>query len=596
MFLNKILAGLFGTRNGHNEESASISLALLRSHIIGADHVIETPYGERLLTYADYTASGRSVDFIEDYIKEILCLYANTHTEDDTTGRTMSQLFHQAEVMIRDAVGADERDCILTCGDGATLAIYRLQQILGIALPPATSKRIDDQLQKSLDSETYEALIVEMDQSKPVVFVGPYEHHSNEISWRSSHATVVEVELDKDGGIDLDHLEALLKDEKYKNRQRIGSFSAASNVTGIKSPVHDIACLLHKHNAIACFDYAASAPYVDINMNPKGYKDGEDPSLDAIFISPHKFLGGPGAAGLLVFKKSLYDGSLAPSVSGGGTVAYVNKKEQDFFDEIELREHAGTPGILQALRAALVFALKNVISTTAIAAREHTALQDAFTRWHKHPNIEILGNPNPDKRVGIVSFNINTESGAVLHPKFVTTLLDDLFGLQTRAGCACAGPYGHRLLGIGNTLSDKFRDAIAGGTHGLKPGWCRLGFHYAMDEAEVDFIIRTVEFVADHGEYFVGQYDFDLESGTWSHKKTCCRDASLCIMTAMKSKNQASGKLTLEQRRTLYDSYLRDAVAEAKNAQAQNIPLDVILDGTLGELQFFVLSRDTLVT
>ena len=319
------------------------------------------------------------------------------------------------------------------------------------------------------------------------MFVGPYEHHSNEVTWRQGLATVVEVNLAADGGIDLAHLESLLQAPEYQGRLRIGSFSAASNVTGMRSPVREIAKLLHANDAFACFDYAASAPYVEIDMNPPLDDDGGDASLDAVFLSPHKFLGGPGSSGVLVFNERLYSKGLGPSVAGGGTVDYVSPHDQDFIADIEEREKAGTPGVLQTLKAALVLELKQRIGVARIEAREHELLRRALRRWSAHDGIEVLGNPDPSRRIGIVSFNLRDARGRYLHPKFVTVLLNDLFGIQSRAGCSCAGPYGHRLLGIDQPTSELYRDWVRKGFQGIKPGWCRVGFHYAMDDAEADY-------------------------------------------------------------------------------------------------------------
>lgn len=586
-----ILSGLGSKKSSHQ----NLSIDKLRAFIIGTDRVIETPYGKRTISYADYTASGRGLEFIEDYIKDLQCLYANTHTEDDTTGRTTSELFHQAEEIIKKSVGATDDDCVITCGDGATAAIYRLQQILGVAIPPSTFNHMKEQMISAVSEEGYAAIEKQMEKTGPVVFVGPYEHHSNEVSWRASLATVVEIELNDEGNIDLDQLECELQKEEYQNRLRIGSFSAASNVTGMISPVHEIACLLHKYDALACFDYAASAPYVKIDMNPAGYPLGEDPSLDAVYISPHKFLGGPGSSGLLLFKKSIYENSLGPCISGGGTVSYVNKTEEDFFPEIELRERAGTPGILQTLRAALAFALKDALSTEEIEKYEYKQLDKAFGRWLKNEKIEILGNQDPHKRVCIISFNIRTNNGSYLHPKFVTALLDDLFGLQTRAGCACAGPYGHRLLNIDRTLSNKYRTLISKGINGIKPGWCRLGFHYSMDDIETEMIIKAIEFVAEYGECFVSQYNFDTISGLWSHKNAAKIDCELSIESAFSLIPAKKKPLSLTERQNLYNSYFDQALSAAKIAQCAKTPLDAKLDGEGGELQFFAIARETVV-
>ena len=291
----------------------------LRQQIVGVDSTFKTPFGERLMVYCDYTASGRCLRFVESYLQSLQRVYANTHTEDDITGRSMSQLLHEAEEAIKNSVNAGPSGRIVACGTGATGAIDKLQQIVGVSLAPATRQNINrmlDEAYGSFDASEFQAVL---EKHRPVVFVGPYEHHSNEISWRESLATSVEVRLTADGNIDLVHLEELLQAPEYQDRLRIGSFSAASNVTGIRSNVRDISSLLHKYGAIACFDYAACAPYVEIDMNPEPQGD-EDPSIDAIFISPHKFLGGPGSSGVLVFNERIYHRDLPPSMSAGGTV------------------------------------------------------------------------------------------------------------------------------------------------------------------------------------------------------------------------------------------------------------------------------------
>ena len=281
-----------------------LSPAYLRQQIVGVDSTFETPFGERLMVYCDYTASGRCLRFVESYLQSLQRVYANTHTEDDITGRSMTQLLHEAEEAIKKSVNAGRSGRIIACGTGATGAIDKLQQIVGVALSPATRRNIDnilDERDSGFDSESFKKLLGD---KQAIVFVGPYEHHSNEISWRQSLATTVEVRLDASGNIDLGHLQELLQLPEYQNRLRIGSFSAASNVTGMRSDVRKISSLLHAHGAIACFDYAACAPYVEIDMNPDATGD-EDPSIDAIFVSPHKFLGGPGSSGVLVFNERI---------------------------------------------------------------------------------------------------------------------------------------------------------------------------------------------------------------------------------------------------------------------------------------------------
>ena len=425
-------------------------------------------------------------------------------------------------------------------------------------------------------------------KSQPVVFIGPYEHHSNEISWRESLATTIEVRMDAGGNIDLSHLEELLQDPAYQNRIRVGSFSAASNVTGMRSDVREIASLLHKYDAIACFDFAACAPYVEIDMNPEPEGD-EDPSIDAIFISPHKFLGGPGSSGVLIFNERIYHRDLPPSVSAGGTVDYVGLDSQDFISSIEEREKAGTPGVLQTLKAGLVFQIKDRVGVKYIGEREHQLTTRAFKKWADIDSIEILGNPDPAQRVGIISFNIKSATGIYLHHKFVTALLNDLFGIQSRAGCSCAGPYGHRLLEIDHDTSERFRDVVQDGYCGMKPGWCRVGLHWVMDDAEADYVIDAVLFIASYGHLFLSVYDFDLCSGTWTHTHSIAALKTFSLDAAINNDNTGPAVLTLPLRKQLYDHYMTEAkrwVEKLKNEAAG--PLGK-LDGELGELQFFSL-------
>ena len=542
----------------------TLDLHFLRSQIVGVDTRLETPFGERLMLYADYTASGRSLHFIEDYLLRHQRLYANSHTEDDVTGCVTTELLHQAEERIKQAVNAGPDGRIIACGTGATGAIDRMQQIVGVKLPAASRALLHSLLGGFLGPEQAAAFDAYCRRHQPVVFVGPYEHHSNEISWRENQATVVEVALAEDGGIDLHHLEALLQDPAYQDRLRIGSFSAASNVTGMRSPVYDLAKLLHRYGALAFFDYAACAPYVAIDMNPSPDHVADGAFLDAVFVSPHKFLGGPGSSGLLIFNQRCYHPELPPSIAGGGTVDYVGPVDHDFIHDIEAREKAGTPGILQTVRAALAFEVKAAVGIGRIERREARMLRAAFARWGANPRIEILGNPDPDRRVGIVSFNIRDPKGQYLHPRFVTTLLDDLFGIQSRAGCSCAGPYGHQLLGIDQQKAEEYREWITRGYHGVKPGWCRVGFHYAFDEAEVEYLLSCVEFVAEHGHRFVHLYRFDAKSGGWRHKRWQQRGVRFSLGDALQADRIEPQTLTESARKSLYQTYLTQAVELAR--------------------------------
>lgn len=567
--------------------SCTLDFDFLRSQVVGADATVSTPFGDRLMVYADYTASGRCVGLVERYIQNLQRIYANTHTEDDISGRSMTHLLEQAESAIKQSVNAGPDGRIVCIGTGATGAIDKLQQIIGVALPPATRAHLTQMMRAALGDEAEAQFAEYLRAHQPVVFVGPYEHHSNEISWRQNLATVVEVRLSPDGGIDLEHLEALLQDPAYQGRLRIGSFSAASNVTGRRTPTHRIAALLHQYDAIACFDYAASAPYVKIDMNPPPGEYEGDASLDAVFISPHKFLGGPGASGVLVFNKRLYHPELPPTVSAGGTVDYVGPDSEDFIVDIEEREKAGTPGVLQILKAGLAFQIKDRIGVAAIEERERELLARTFERWRDNRNIEILGNPDPAQRIAIVSFNLKDHRGRYLHPKFVTSLLNDLFGIQSRAGCSCAGPYGHRLLEIDHDTSERYRKWIRKGFCGIKPGWCRISLHYVMDDLEVAYILDAIDFVAEHGYRFLPLYNFDVHSGAWQHKYDEVALEGFSLETALECAGYLSRGLTDSERELLYRSFLIEARRLAAELAREQAPEEHQLDAELEALKFF---------
>jgi len=574
--------------------TCKLDFEFLRNQVVGADATVTTPFGDRLMVYADYTASGRCLGLVERYIQNLQRIYANTHTEDDISGRSMTHLLEQAEQSIKISVNAGPDGRIICVGSGATGAIDKLQQIVGVALPPATRQKLTAMLTDMLGEEADARFAAYLQAHQPVVFVGPYEHHSNEISWRESLATVVEVSLDGEGGIDLQHLETLLQDPAYQNRMRIGSFSAASNVTGMLTPVHEIAALLHRHGALACFDYAASAPYVEIDMNPTPGKYPGDASLDAVFISPHKFLGGPGSSGVLIFNKRIYHSELPPSVSAGGTVDYVGPDSQDFIVDIEEREKAGTPGVLQILKAGMAFQIKDRVGVEAIEERERELVDRTFERWRDNPNVEILGNPDPARRIGIISFNLKDPRGKYLHPKFVTTLLNDLFGIQSRAGCSCAGPYGHRLLRIDHDRSERYRKWIHKGFCGIKPGWCRISLHYVMDDLEVDYILDAIDFVAGQGYRFLPLYDFDMRTGAWLHKSDCVGLEGFSLDTALECPGYQSRILSAGERRILYAGFLAEAGELAAGIAARKAPDEHHLEAELEELKFFSVPQTSV--
>jgi selenocysteine lyase/cysteine desulfurase len=574
--------------------NCTLDFDFLRSQIVGADAQVETPFGERLMVYADYTASGRCLGLVEKYIQNLQRIYANTHTEDDISGRSMTHLLEQAEHAIKQSVNAGPDGRIICVGTGATGAIDKLQQIIGVALPPATRRSLTTMMDAALGEEAHAEFSRYLREHQPVVFVGPYEHHSNEISWRENLSTVVEVRLAPDGGIDIGHLESLLQNPAYRDRMRIGAFSAASNVTGMRTPVHEIASLLHQYNAIASFDYAASAPYVEIDMNPPAGKYPGDASIDAVSISPHKFLGGPGATGVLVFNQRIYNRDLPPSVSAGGTVDYVGPTSQDFIHAIEEREKPGTPGVLQVLKAGLAFQIKDQIGVEAIERREAELLNRVFGRWRDNDNVEILGNPDPARRISIISFNLKDHRGKYLHPKFVTTLLNDLFGIQSRAGCSCAGPYGHRLLDIDFEKSEQYRKWISKGFSGIKPGWCRVSMHYVMDDIEADYIADAIEFVADHGYYFLPLYNFDVHTGAWLHKCDCVCLEGFSLESALECRGYQSRALSTGERKHLYGAFLGEARELAEQLTRQQLPQEHRLEEELEHLKFFSVPEPSM--
>ncbi len=476
----------------------------IRDAIIGEDRMIDGPYGTRRVTYADYTASGRSLGFIEEYIRhEVLPLYANTHTETSGTGLQTTRLREDARRIIHSAVGGSDDDVVLFCGSGATGAINKLIDILNLRIP------------NDLDQKYGLADHIPADE-RPVVFIGPYEHHSNELPWRESIADVVVIHEDPDGRIDLEHLEKEL--EAYADRPlKIGSFSAASNVTGIGSDTRATASVLHKHGALSFWDFAAAGPYVKIEMNmADSENDGDLIYKDAIFISPHKFIGGPGTPGVLVVKRHLLDNKV-PSVPGGGTVAYVNPGEHRYLDDPIHREEGGTPAIVESIRAGLVFQLKDSVGEDVIREKEHEFIQRAIARWRTNDNIHILGNLDA-WRLSIVSFVVR-HGDRYLHHNFVVALLNDLLGIQARGGCSCAGPYGHRLLGIDLTTSKEFEREIVRGCEGVKPGWVRVNFNYFISETAFEFILDAVDLVATHGWKLLPDYTFEPTTGLWRHRR-----------------------------------------------------------------------------
>jgi len=481
----------------------------------------------------------------------------------------MTNLLHKSEKIVKSELNVSKNCFVLEAGAGATGAVLRLSEILGLYFAPATRERFKELIEnsninKECKKNVFEELKKELHQNGPVVFIGPYEHHSNILMWRESIAEVVEINLNEEGYLDLNDLEKKVKDKKYSDRVKIGSFSAASNVTGIKTDVYKVADILHENDAIACFDYAASAPYVKIDMNPESGS-----YLDAVFFSPHKFIGGPGACGILVINSKIYDNTIPPTTAGGGTVDYVSELGQDYYKNPEEREKAGTPGIIQAIKASLVIELKNKIGIDKIEELEYLYTKKFMDRFKDNKNLVILGPKDPSKRVSIISFMVEYE-GKHLHPRFVTRLLNDLFGIQSRAGCACAGPYGHRLLGINSEKSEIFRKIIQKDIHSLKPGWTRINLHYTMTEEEIEFLMDAVEFLSNYGFLFLKEYEIDLMRGNWLHKESIEQIdliKNFGIETSFEYIGNSNEYDEIIDRSAEYNKYMNEAKTKAKELE-----------------------------
>ena len=493
----------------HPSDPAAL-IERIRASVIGDHEAVAGPFGLRRVTYADYTASGRALTFVEDYLRDaVLPLYANTHTESSGTGLQTSRFREDARAIIRSAVGGNADDhAVIFTGSGMTGAINLLVGVLELRIPAGLDERYG--LRAHIPAN-----------ERPVILIGPYEHHSNELPWRESIADVIVIGEDADGRIDLARLAAALRETEGRPL-RIGSFSAASNVTGILSDTRAISILLHRHGALSFWDFAAAGPYVEIEMDPRrpapdgGAPDG-DADLDykdAIVVSPHKFIGGPGTPGVLVARRELFRNRV-PTSPGGGTVAYVNPLEHVYLDEPEHREEGGTPAIVESIRAGLVFALKEAVGVETIRRREEDFIDRAIASWSAEPGIGILGNPELP-RLSIVSFTVRHE-GRYLHHNFVVAVLNDLFGIQSRGGCSCAGPYGHRLLGIDIETSHAFEREISRGCEGIKPGWVRVNFNYFISEAVFSYITDAVAMVARDGWRLLPWYRFEPATGMWRH-------------------------------------------------------------------------------
>lgn len=467
-----------------------------RLNTIGHDAEYDTPYGRQRLIYADWIASGRLYKPIEERLSyEIGPFIGNTHTETSETGTSMTRAYHEAHKRIKKHVNAGPEDVIITAGFGMTGVIVKFQRMMGLKMCGQLT-----------DSKCFK------EKERPVVFVTHMEHHSNHTSWFETMSDVVVLAPDKDLLVDPEELRRQL--ENYKDRPlKIGAFTACSNVTGVGTPYHQLARIMHENGGFCFVDFAASAPYSDINMHP------EDPleKLDAVLFSPHKFLGGPGSSGVLIFDRSMYK-SRTPDQPGGGTVDWTNPwGEYKYVDDIELREDGGTPGFMQAIRTALCIELKERMGTVNIAKREEELLERAFHGMDKIPGLHILAN-NQRKRLGVISFYFEN-----IHYNLVVKLLSDRYGIQVRGGCACAGTYGHYLLDVSYEHSKRITELINHGDLSQKPGWVRLSLHPTMTNYELDHILNALEEISLHHQTWMKEYMYNKHTNEFRHIRDNCQ-------------------------------------------------------------------------
>jgi YD repeat-containing protein len=465
----------------------------VRSLIVGQSTHFQTPYGRQPLVYADWTASGRLYAPIEATLSEQIGPWvANTHTETNATGTTMTVAYHQAQRVIKKHVNASSQEVLIACGSGMTGALAKLQRILGLKVPAQAKVKL--QLAPA---------------ERPVVFITHMEHHSNQTSWLETLADVRVIEPTPEGLVDLAHLQVLL--EEYKNRPlKIASVTSCSNVTGVFAPYHQIAELMHQHQGWCFVDFACSAPYIDIDMNPANPAQ----RLDAVFFSPHKFLGGVGTPGILIFNRQLYDPALPPDQPGGGTVKWTNPWGQhSYVDDIEAREDGGTPPFLQTIKAALAIRLKENMGTANMLRREKLMLRQIFARLERVPSLHILAGHQKD-RLGVVSFYIDG-----LHYNLGVKLLNDRFGIQVRGGCSCAGTYGHYLLNVSPEHSDRITQKIEACDLSEKPGWIRLSVHPTTTDRELDYLLGAVEQLAQQHAAWAADYRYCSRQNNFYHRQ-----------------------------------------------------------------------------
>ncbi len=479
------------------EATTSINLEqyfkTFRENIVGINQKFDSPFGKQPLIYTDWTASGRLYRPIEEKLLENFGPFvANTHTETTVSGTAMTMAYHEARNIIKKHVNASEDDVLITDGTGMTGVINKFQRILGLKLP-----------------ENLREYTKIPEEKRPVVFVSHMEHHSNQTSWLETIAKVEVIPACPEGLLCLDGFKELL--EKYKNHQfKIASITSCSNVTGIKTPYYEVAKLIHQNNGVCFVDFACSAPYVDINMHP----EDSLAYLDAIFFSPHKFLGGPGTSGVMVFNKKLYN-NMVPDHPGGGTVSWTNPwGEHKYLDDIEEREDGGTPGFLQVIKTALAIQLKEKMGVNNILKREKEITDYVFSELLKVENLSILANQHQN-RLGVISFYIHD-----LHFNLGVKILNDRFGIQTRGGCSCAGTYGHYLLHVDEATSKSLTDLITAGDYIQKPGWIRMSIHPTTTNEEIKFVVESIKSLAANFKTWSEDYDYDRSSNEFHHKNS----------------------------------------------------------------------------
>lgn len=462
-----------------------------RKDIIGVDQTFTTPFGPQKIIYTDWTASGRLYRPIEEKLmNEFGPFVANTHTETTVTGTAMTLAYHEARHIIKQHVNANSDDILITDGTGMTGVVNKFQRILGLRIP-----------------ENLKEFAVIPEAIKPIVFISHMEHHSNQTSWLETIADVEVIPSDESGLFSLEALQVLL--DKYKHRSfKIASITSCSNVTGIRTPYHEVAQLMHQHNGVCFVDFACSGPYVAIDMHPPA----PDAYLDAIFFSPHKFLGGPGTSGVLLFNKNLYKNNV-PDCPGGGTVSWTNPwGEHKYIDNIEDREDGGTPGFLQVIKTALAIQLKDKMGVTNILEREHELVNYIFSRLNALPNLHILADQHQD-RLGVISFYIDE-----LHYNLGVKLLNDKFGIQTRGGCSCAGTYGHYLLHVDQETSHQLVCQIASGDLIQKPGWIRMSIHPTTTTEEIQYVCDSIRDLAQNHAVWGSDYEYNSKTNEFRHK------------------------------------------------------------------------------